>query len=151
LVIMDIAKHQRLDGSYLLVLAGECDLACVDAVRRAGLSLIEHEGCKGLVIDLMDVSFIDSTGLSALVALRNAANAKTLPLHILDPSDQVTRVLQVTGLDQIFNIELTSRVVGQDRVGYLTAPTLPALQGLRGVALPGPSPAPVPPGAGCRR
>ncbi len=104
---MDIAKHERLDGSYLLVLAGELDLQTVDEVRVAGLSLIQHDGCTSLVIDLMDVSFIDSTGLGTLIALRNAAAAVTLPLSLQDPSDRVTRLLQLTALDQVFDIKLT--------------------------------------------
>ncbi len=104
---MDIAKHERLDGSYLLVLAGELDLDTANELGRAGLRLLTHDGCKRLVLDLMDVSFIDCAGIGALIHLRNAAHDAGLPLTILDPSGRVTRLLHLAGLDRAFDIELT--------------------------------------------
>jgi anti-anti-sigma factor len=114
---MHIAKHQRLDGSYLLVLAGELDMATADKVRQAALCLLHHDGCDRLVLDLMDVSFIDCAGLGALIDLRNAASDADRPLTILDPSTAVSRLLHLARLENTFAIGLTT-----GRLSTLTSP-----------------------------
>jgi anti-anti-sigma factor len=50
---------------------------------------------------------MDCAGVEALIRLRNAAHHADLPLTILDPSDRVTRLLHVAGLDRAFDIALT--------------------------------------------
>jgi anti-anti-sigma factor len=105
---MDIATHGRLDGSYLIVLAGELDFATADKFRRAGLAALATDGCSRVLVDMMDVSFIDCAGISALVAIRTAAVEAATPLVILDPSDRVARLLQLTDLERVFDVEIRS-------------------------------------------
>jgi anti-sigma B factor antagonist len=104
---VDIATHERTDGSYLLVLAGEFDVASASDVHKHGFSLINSDRCRRLIVDLMDVSFIDSMGIGALIGLRNAAGAMPVPFTLLDPSARVIKVLEVTGLFDIFDVETT--------------------------------------------
>jgi anti-anti-sigma factor len=113
---MHIAKHQRLDGAYLLVLAGELDTSAAAPVGQAGIGLLGHDGCNRLVVDLMDVSFIDCSGIGALIVLRNAARDLDVPLVILDPSARVVEVLRLTGLEQYFDVELTMQKSGNLQV-----------------------------------
>jgi anti-sigma B factor antagonist len=103
------ASHVRDDGSTLLVLSGEIDVACADSVRDTGLELLAAPNCHTLVIDMMDVSFLDSTGLSVLVALRNASGEVGAPIVLLDPSPRVMRVLEITALDGVFDIRRTGQ------------------------------------------
>jgi anti-sigma B factor antagonist len=98
------AHHLRDDGSTLLVLSGEIDMSCAQAIQEDGLKLLAVDGCRALVIDLMDVSFMDSTGLGALIGLRNASREMGAPLVLLDPSPRVRRVLEITRLDGVFEI-----------------------------------------------
>ena len=49
---MIIAKHARTDGSVVLVLSGEFDIASAPDVRRAGLELIAADGCTRFLVDL---------------------------------------------------------------------------------------------------
>ena len=75
---MVIDKHQRVDGSVLMVLAGDFDLASAAEVRRVGLELLST-GCARLLVDLMDVPFMDSTGLGTLIALKLSAEQAGIP------------------------------------------------------------------------
>ncbi len=55
-------------------------------------------------IDLSGVNFVDSSGLSALIDIRNdALAAHELVLQAVPP--HVRRVLSMTGLDTVFTIE----------------------------------------------
>jgi anti-sigma B factor antagonist len=102
---MFVEKHMRLDGSMVLVLSGELDLASAPEVRQAGRDLIAADGCTKFMVDLMDVSFIDSTGIGTLIALRLAAEKMEVPFVLLDPSNRVTRLLELTALTHVFDIE----------------------------------------------
>jgi anti-anti-sigma factor len=105
---MHIAKHPRLDGSYLLVLAGELDLDAAPKVEQAATHLPGHDSsCMRVIVDLMDVSFIDCAGLGALIGLANTARHAGLSFTILDPSDRVMRLIRLTELNQAFDVELT--------------------------------------------
>jgi anti-sigma B factor antagonist len=89
-----------LDGAAVLAVSGELDIAAVDEFLEHGEKLI-HSGVAVITIDLGEVSFIDSSGLGALVRLRqSAAEGQRLRLGTVPKS--VARVLQITGLTELF-------------------------------------------------
>jgi anti-sigma B factor antagonist len=105
-----IAKHRRPDGSALLVVAGDVDISTSSQLRDAGLEVIRAEPSVRLVIDLMDVTFLDSTGIGALLELRNAASTADGSVVLLDPSENVMRVLDITRLSDVIDIERTGQL-----------------------------------------
>jgi anti-sigma B factor antagonist len=102
-----VTNHTRFDGSLVLTLAGELDMAAVSEVRETGLDLITGGGCRRFLVETGEVSFIDSCGLSALIAFRNATDALGISFALVDPSVRVVKVLALTGLSGIFTIERT--------------------------------------------
>lgn len=93
----------HVDGSATIEVSGEIDIATsatitdqVTAAVRAAPSAVR--------ILMGDVTFIDSTGLGALVASRKACAAQGIPFAVADPSPRVLRVLQLTGLDLAIDI-----------------------------------------------
>lgn len=107
---VDIATHNRQDGTHLLVLSGEVDLATADKIRDAGLRCVQSPHCGQLIVDLLDVTFIDSTGLGALVAVRNESEAAGKKLVLHRPDDNVARLLNLTGLDTVFTVETSAQL-----------------------------------------
>jgi len=97
----------RVDGNVVLRLRGELDLHTVAQLR---LSLAEalESGAGAVVVDLGDVTFIDSTGLAALLnALRRLTRAgRRLVLACED--GPVLRVLRLTRLDSTFAINASA-------------------------------------------
>jgi anti-anti-sigma factor len=82
---------------------GDVDLIEADDIRQAGCAALNPH-CTTLRIDLSDVTFISVSGLAALVAIRNEA----LGRHVLvleNISPVVDRVLRISGLDTVFNIQ----------------------------------------------
>jgi anti-anti-sigma factor len=83
------------DGGRVFVLTGE-----LDASTCSGLSehLIGPPGSL-IVVDLCDLSFMDSSGLGAIHAARRVALSHGGTLVVSRPSPMVSRVLEITGLD----------------------------------------------------
>ena len=59
---------------------------------------------EAIEIDLNAVSFIDSSGLGALVRVRNEAAAKGKTLSLVNPGHATLRLLELTGLQHAFDI-----------------------------------------------
>jgi len=95
------------DGEAVVYLVGELDLAVrdllVDALTQA--SATKHR----LVIDLSQTTFIDSTGLKALVDVWRRRGDAGLELVLREPSPAVMHTLQIAGLADLLPIDTTNR------------------------------------------
>lgn len=56
-----------------------------------------------IVLDLSNVSYVDSSGLGALVAVWTAGQRRSCDLEITNLSPRVDRLVSMTKLDQVFN------------------------------------------------
>ena len=88
-------------------LSGEFDVAC-ESIFAAAAGEALTEDTRELLVDLRDVSFIDSSGIEALCAARRDAERSGGSVVLRAPSAAVVRVLEVTGLDDVFRIEVAS-------------------------------------------
>jgi anti-sigma B factor antagonist len=96
----DVSTH----GTQTVVaLAGEIDLSNHVALRTALNDLIVG-GSVDLVLDLTDVTFMDSTGLGAMIGTRRRVHAFQGSLAIVLTNDAILRVFEVTGLDKVFDL-----------------------------------------------
>jgi anti-sigma B factor antagonist len=81
------------------VLAGEIDLASIDALEAA-ITATEQDAAAGgdVVLDMSGVTFLDSSGLRVLVTANDRLASAGSRLVIRRPSASVLRVLEITGL-----------------------------------------------------
>lgn len=97
---MTIDQPVTASGQFCVVrLPEEVDLAVASNVLESLLSTITRGG-PHLVVDASDVTFMDSSGLNALVRARDRAEAMGGSLHVVAPEGQVRRVLEVSRLDR---------------------------------------------------
>jgi anti-sigma B factor antagonist len=96
---LDVTTETR-DGVTLVVLGGELDIYTVAGFRQY-LEGIDASACP-LVIDLTDVSLLDSSGLGALVSLLNRVRAGDGRLGLICPHRRLRRVFEITGLRRAF-------------------------------------------------
>lgn len=89
------------DGSCTITVSGEIDIATVSEFVAAAEACLES-GSKSIEIDLAAVDFIDSSGLGALVRIRNQANERGAEVTLANVPAAVNRVLEVTGLVDAF-------------------------------------------------
>jgi anti-sigma B factor antagonist len=93
------------DGDTITVaLHGEVDVLVVDQVRIA-LSEAIAERPRQIVVDLAGLSFIDSTGLGALIFGFQRARDQGLGFRLARPSRGVHQILVLSGLLEV--VELT--------------------------------------------
>src|SRR3954469_24877327 len=103
---MDIGIVASTDqgGRSVLSVSGAIDLQTRDKLAEAGRSALGRGG-TALVLDLSDVTFMDSTGIGTLVELGHDAEDIQAQLVIRHPSVRVQRILHMTGLDDAWVIE----------------------------------------------
>jgi anti-sigma B factor antagonist len=88
------------DGTAVIRLEGRLNMVSADGLRNGIESLVE-EGIARVVVDLAEVSFMDSSGLGALIGGVKAARRAGGDLRIAAPPDQVRLVLRLTTLERI--------------------------------------------------
>lgn len=77
--------------------AGEIDSTSAPVLRQRLDSLLEGD-VQELVVDLVEVTFLDSAGLCVLAAAHRRAVGQGARLQVLAASRAVIRPLQITGL-----------------------------------------------------
>ncbi|MBT8145301.1 MAG: STAS domain-containing protein [Gammaproteobacteria bacterium] len=95
-------KHELREETdfHLLVLSGEIDLHHSPALRELILDSLKDG--DALLIDMQQVSYIDSSGIASLVEGFQTAKRTNLDYGLLSISDAVQQVLGITRLDGIF-------------------------------------------------
>jgi anti-anti-sigma factor len=93
-----------MDGDDLVVtIIGELDITTADEVLTVAKRAVKAAvGAKRLVVDVAGTTFADSMGLAALLQMRYAANNHGLPMRLRNLTQQLTRVLEVSGLASVF-------------------------------------------------
>ncbi|MDX3067130.1 STAS domain-containing protein [Streptomyces phaeolivaceus] len=103
------------DPSVEMTTSGRCLVARVsgdmdygtDLVFRAQFRELLGRGDRFIVLDLSDVSFCDSAGLSVLLGAWRQAAASGAVLVLASVPDSLQRVLQMTGADQVLRVHDT--------------------------------------------
>jgi anti-sigma B factor antagonist len=89
------------DGAKSLVLAGEFDASCVIRFERLVRDAAE-EDLRLLVVDMRDVTFVDSTGLALLLRAEAASRQDGFKLQIVrSPAAAVMNALEASGLERV--------------------------------------------------
>ena len=97
-----VVRSERLDNGLALVsVAGELDLHTAPLLRDALAIALKREE-SGLVVDLDECEFLDSTALGTLVEANAHLSRRNRRLSLVAPGGGVRRALEVMGLDRVF-------------------------------------------------
>ena len=99
-----IVEKRRVNGCTLLsvegvIRLGESARFFADALKR----MLAEDGGHVLV-DLSKINYIDSTGIGELVAYLGRFEAVQRKLILVEPSDQLRKLLHVAHLDELFPV-----------------------------------------------
>jgi anti-sigma B factor antagonist len=98
----------RDEGGRGFRLEGEFDLANAPELAAA---IAEHSDGGGVDVDMSEVTFMDTSGLHALVkGARSLEGGK--PVVLVDPPSRVVRMMEIVGVTRMREIEIRSRQGG---------------------------------------
>jgi anti-anti-sigma factor len=103
---MQISVETRPEGRAIVRLDGQLDLLSTTAVKQHLLQTINN-GDVWLVVDMSRVSFVDSSGLAALISGLKAARMAGGGMHIASPGEEVQNILEFTRIDRVMPISPT--------------------------------------------
>src|SRR5271156_6780483 len=89
------------DGVPVIVVSGEIDLATAPELRTR----IQRELAAGhprIIIDLLGVSFLDSTALGVMVGGLKQCRAAGGDLELLVAEARILKIFDITGLSEVF-------------------------------------------------
>jgi anti-sigma B factor antagonist len=100
-LLMTVARRDR-GGCLVLGIRGEVDLSTGGRLAEtAGEALHEAAG-RPVVLDMLEVEFLSSSGLGVLVSLNDEARAAGTPLRVVvDQTRPIMRPIRTMGLDDV--------------------------------------------------
>ena len=100
---MQIQIERKSAARVILRPVGRMDVESSPAVRQAILNLAQQE-IDQLVVDLEQVDFMDSSGLSALVSGMKALKRSGGLMRVCNANPQIRTALRLTMLDRVFPV-----------------------------------------------
>jgi anti-anti-sigma factor len=97
---LQIETHLDQSGAQVVVLSGELDSSNA-ASLQARMASIPPQPTQRLIFDLAGLRFMDSAGIAVLLG----AAEKVSSVSLRKPSPIIRRVLEITGLFDVFTIE----------------------------------------------
>lgn len=95
---MELRLHiYEADGAKVVAASGEVELHSAPRLREELKQICETDK-PSCVVDMSDVTFIDSTGVGVLVGALKRAREHNGELSIVCPQPRVRRVFEITGL-----------------------------------------------------
>jgi anti-sigma B factor antagonist len=95
---LSINRHTVNDNGVRLAVAGEVDLSTCDRLEQAILNTLAADHLAVLVVDFDKVTFLDSTGITALISGRNTALERGVTYQVINTHGIVQRTLDITGV-----------------------------------------------------
>lgn len=89
-------------GACVVAFKGEVDLESSPAAREVLLKCFENTG--KVIVDLSEVTYIDSSGVASLVEALQAAKKNGSQFALAASSEPTRRVLELARLDKVFTM-----------------------------------------------
>ncbi|HEV2875427.1 MAG TPA: STAS domain-containing protein [Thermoleophilaceae bacterium] len=90
-------------GWYVITVGGECDLNAAPALSVAVEAAFQH-GASTIVVDLQEVTFIDSTAIGILLAARERLRRSGGTFEVVCSVPAVVRVLEIVGMETVAGV-----------------------------------------------
>jgi anti-sigma B factor antagonist len=98
------SESRSHDSPVVVRVWGEVDIQ-TSPILDSHLQQVLGDGVASIVVDLAEVTFLDSTGLSVLVAGLKRCQEAGGTLQVVSPRPHVRRIFEVTGLTDAFQVE----------------------------------------------
>jgi anti-sigma B factor antagonist len=96
--------HKEVDGVSVLALEGRIVLGEESNALRESVKSLLAKNKKQIVLNMDNVTYIDSAGLGTLVAAHHSARSQGASLRLCNLGSKFQEVLQVTKLLTVFDV-----------------------------------------------
>lgn len=93
----------RLNENGFISLSGDVDIYSVGEFREVVEKRISN-GTPEIILDFSELSYMDSTGIGVLIELRKQTIETGQKLIILNPRQNIKKIMALTGIDNILEI-----------------------------------------------
>ena len=100
------------NGVTRVALSGELDMATVDVLTNALLNT-ERDGASAIMVDLRDLTFMDTTGLHVFLRARERSLGNGHNLLFVGASRPVRTVFEIAGMESVLDEHEAVSTLGQ--------------------------------------
>jgi anti-sigma B factor antagonist len=101
---LTLANGNADGGEAVVTIGGDLEYGTAGQLRSTLLELSQREPAT-VALDMSDVEFLDSTGISLLIQAKQRFDAQGARFVLRQPTPRVTRVLEIAGVVDLFTIE----------------------------------------------
>ena len=99
----EISRDEAAPGVTVIAVTGEVDMATAPQFTSAAQEALA-EGSTSIVVDLRATTFLDSSGLGAILAAVDRARLAGGNLAVVNVDATIQRTLEITGMNDIFPV-----------------------------------------------
>ena len=108
----DFQIEESVAGALpVIAVSGEIDVATAPQLREC-LHRVIAEGGSTIVLDLLAVTFLDSTALGVLVGALKRCRELGGELHVVVADPRIMKIFEITGLTNVFTITDSLQAAG---------------------------------------
>lgn len=94
-------KNRIYNNTLYVLLSGELDESNAKNTRIKLDEIFKSDGFRQIIIDLSELSFMDSTGIGVLIGRYKNMKDRNIPIYICNPSRHAEKIFNMTGLYEI--------------------------------------------------
>lgn len=97
-------ESKVIESCWNVNLSGELDVSNCNELKKYLNELLEKE-MLNITLDIKNLEYIDSTGLGVIISILKVLKSNEKEISIINARDNIKKILNITGLDKIFNLE----------------------------------------------
>ena len=94
-------EHERKNSTVTVRISGELDHCSAQSIRRELDALIGEPGVKTLILDLRDMTFMDSSGIGVILGRYRTLRERGGCVAVKNMNPQVEKVFTLSGMRQV--------------------------------------------------
>ncbi len=94
---------EQENAQKIMTLKGEIDIYTATNLKEK-LNTLVSEKETDVIVDLKDVTYMDSTGLGTFISALKHSNDSDSTLRLIRANSRLYRLFQVTGLDEVIDV-----------------------------------------------
>ena len=98
-------SSRPLDEAVTVVVAGELDHCAAPQVRRMLDELLADSSITRLVLDLENLTFMDSSGIGVLLGRLKTLQARGGSMGVINMQPQVEKLFRLSGLHRVIDVQ----------------------------------------------